>query len=406
VNSERRPESGFTLVEALVATTIIVSVTAGVLSVLNPARGVFRVQSEGIDVQQRLRTGVNTLTRDLISAGAGAYSGALTGSLAGSVAPIMPFRRGLDAALNDASDVFRSDAITILYVPSTSAQTTVRSDMPTASSPVFVDTEPGCPKDAQTGMVDPVCGFKANVTKAAIFDGTGAFDTLAVASVDEAAQALEFARPQGTLSKAYLGSSSKHLTKIVEVSSHVYFLNAATRQLMHYDGFSTLAPVLDDVVGLEFEYYGEPAPPVFVRPGQDQTVTYGPAPPAPGVTQAPFAPGENCAWQMSGEAQISRLAFLGGADRGLVQLTSSQLTDGPWCPDEIAANRYDADLFRVRKVRVTLRVQSGDDGVRGSLATGNEAMFINRGTAVSRSQTVPDRTVRFDISPRNLSLSR
>ncbi|HKF67397.1 MAG TPA: hypothetical protein VKB36_12720, partial [Vicinamibacterales bacterium] len=76
------------------------------------------------------------------------------------------------------------------------------------------------------------------------------------------------------------------------------------------------------------------------------------------------------------------------------------------CPDEIAANRYDADLFRVRKVRVTLRVQSGDDGVRGSLATGNEAMFINRGTAVSRSQTVPDRTVRFDVSPRNLNLGR
>jgi hypothetical protein len=402
VNSERRPESGFTLVEALVATTIIVSVTAGVVSVLNPARGIFRVQSEAIDEQQRLRTGVTTLTRDLINAGAGAYSGALAGSLVGYVAPIMPFRLGLDAA----SDVFRSDAITILYVPSTGTQTTVRLDMPTASSPVFVDTEPGCPKDAQTGLVDPVCGFKANVTKAAIFDGTGAFDTLAVTSVDEAAQALEFARPQGTLSKAYLGSSSKHLTKIVEISSHAYFLNAATRQLMHYDGFSTLAPVLDDVVGLEFEYYGEPVPPVFVRPGQDQTVTYGPAPPAPGVTQAPFAPGENCAWQMSGDGQISRLAFLGGADRGLVRLTSSQLTDGPWCPDEITANRYDADLFRVRKVRVTLRVQSGDDGVRGSLATGNEAMFINRGTAVSRSQTVPDRTVRFDVSPRNLNLGR
>ena len=77
-------------------------------------------------------------------------------------------------------------------------------------------------------------------------------------------------------------------------------LNTATHQLMHSDGFSTVTPVLDNVAGLDFEYYGDPSPPIFARPDRDRTVTYGPSPPALGVTQAPFAAGENCTWQTSG----------------------------------------------------------------------------------------------------------
>jgi hypothetical protein len=384
MNPQRRLEAGFTLIEALVATMLTVVVTAGVLSALNPARGAFKTEPERADMQQRLRVGVDTLSRDLINAGAGAYSGALGGSLAGYFAPIMPFRRGLDAAIDDGAGVFRSDAITIVHVPSTSAQTILRSDMSSDSSPIIIDTESGCPKDARTGSVDLLCGFKANVSKVALFDGTGAFDTLAVTAADEAAQTLDFQTDQhAALSKAYLGSSSKHLTKVIEISSHVFYLNTSTRQLMHYDGFSAVTPVLDNVVALEFEYYGEPSPPMFLRPGIDQAVTYGPAPPAPDARQAPFAPGENCVWQMSGGAQVTRLASLGNAGGGLVKLTASQLTDGPWCPDDVNASRYDADLFRIRRVRVVLRVQSANDAVR-----------------------LPDRTVRFDVSPRNLNFGR
>jgi hypothetical protein len=382
MSSHRQLEGGFSLVEALVATAIIVAVTAAVLSALNPARGVFKAQPDVADMQQRLRSGVDALTRELVSAGAGPYSGAGSGSLAGYFAPILPFRRGLDSAIDDGLGVFKRDAITIVYVPSTGAQTTVRSDMPTPSSRIVIDMGPGCPKDARTGLVDPLCGFKANVTKAAIFDGTGAVDMLSITAADEVAQALDFQHPQqGALSKAYLGSALNHLSRIVEISSHVYYLNAATHQLMHYDGFWTVTPVLDDVALLDFEYYGDPSPPILVRPGKDQTVTYGPLPPQKDVTQAPFAPGENCTWQMIGEGQVTRLASLGDAGGGLVKLTASQLTDGPWCPDDVNANRYDADLLRVRKLRVTLRVTSGHD-------------------------SVPDRSVRFDVSPRNLNFGR
>ena len=35
-----------------------------------------------------------------------------------------------------------------------------------------------------------------------------------------------------------------------------------------------------------------------------------------------------------------------------MKLTAGQLTDGPWCPNATSTNRFDADLLRIRKVRV------------------------------------------------------
>ena len=89
-------------------------------------------------------------------------------------------------------------------------------------------------------------------------------------------------------------------------------------------------------------------------------------------------------------------------------LFRSNLTDGPWCPDAANANRYDADLLRIRKIRVTIRLQTGNGTLRGfgSLAVGPDALFVNPGTAPSLSKSVPDRAIRFDVSPRNLNLGR
>jgi len=86
----------------------------------------------------------------------------------------------------------------------------------------------------------------------------------------------------------------------VEVVRHSYFLDAVGRQLMRYDGLASANVVLENVVSLDFEYFGEPAPPAFSHPAVDRSVTYGPAPPVPDVSQAPWPPGENCAWQMAG----------------------------------------------------------------------------------------------------------
>ena len=78
------------------------------------------------------------------------------------------------------------------------------------------------------------------------------------------------------------------------------------------------------------------------------------------------------------------------------------MTDGPWCPDPNNVNRYDADLLRIRKITVTLRVQTALAALRGS----STLLFRNPGTVAGASQAIPDHELRFDITPRNMNLGR
>ena len=144
----------------------------------------------------------------------------------------------------------------------------------------------------------------------------------------------------------------------VTVQSATYWqqndIATGTYQLMFYDGSPSGAdvPVVDHVVALSFEYYGDPQP-----------LDDGPR---------------------------------------LVKLAAAQLTDGPWCPDDGAADRWDADLIRIRRVAVTLRVEAAVASLRGPAS----ALFTHGGTSRGGHAWVPDIEVRFDISPRNLNLSR
>ena len=56
------------LVEVLVATTLTSSVMAGVLAALGPAHATFVALADAGDVRQRLRVGVEAVTRDLLAA--------------------------------------------------------------------------------------------------------------------------------------------------------------------------------------------------------------------------------------------------------------------------------------------------------------------------------------------------
>jgi hypothetical protein len=77
------------------------------------------------------------------------------------------------------------------------------------------------------------------------------------------------------------------------------------------------------------------------------------------------------------------------------------LTDGPWCPDALRAMRYDADLLRIRRIRVKVRVQAPSE-MRGPVGT----LFQRAGTSSAGQHFVPDQEVVFDITPRNLNLGR
>jgi len=180
---------------------------------------------------------------------------------------------------------------------------------------------------------------------------------------------------------------------------------AATYQLMLNESSNNLdIPVVDNLVALAFEYYGEPQPPTIREPADPSgpwSTTYGPAPSTTAVP--PFAAGENCLFVANGPSPPqARLADLGTADAALVRLSAAQLTDGPWCPDDAAANRWDADLLRIRAVGIMLRVQSAISALRGPAGP----LFAHAGTSRGGETWAPDQEVRFQVTFRNASFGR
>lgn len=391
-------DRGFTLVELLVAMLIMITVLAAVFSVFNPSQGAFQSQPEAADMQQRMRVGVDTLYQTIIEAGAGTYSGTAVGALYNFFAPVMPYRMGRLQNDPSAGVYFRPDAITVMHVPTTASQCKIRDQMPQTSSEVKVDAQPGCPAD------DPLCGFHEGM-RCLIFDDTGSYDFFTITQVQSTSLHLQHNRDN--FSKAY-GPGAV----ITQVWTDTFYLLADvqrnTYQLMHYDGDGTDAPVVDNIVALDFSYLGEAQQPQLRRPVTDPVgpwTTYGPKPPALGVDYAgdSWPAGQNCTFTIDATSghHVSRLPSLGAAG-SLVPLTPGQLTDGPWCPDHTNPNRFDADLLRIRQIAVQFRIQTGVSALRGPAGP----LFAIAGQGRAGDRYVPDQTIVFSVSPRNLNLGR
>ena len=390
-------EHGFSLLEAAFAAGLMLIVTAGLFAMVHPAHGAFAAEAEVADMQQRLRVAADTLTKHLIMAGAGAYQGVQAGSLVFYFPPVLPFRQG--ATDDDPPGTFASDRITIIYVPSTTAQTTLSASLSGATTTFTPAVESDCPMDAATGTPAKLCGFGKDQT-VLVYDGTGSYNLFTITAVEESTATLTVQKPADAGSTTFAAGS-----KIVEASSHTYYLKTdvprRAYQLMHYDGTShNDVPVVDNVVGLRFDYYGEAQPPMVRRSLSDlPATTYGPKPSA--VAVAPWGAFENCLFN-PGAIPTPKLAVLGGGAPGLVALTAAQLTDGPFCPDDANANRWDADLLRIRKIGVTLRVQAAAAALRGPAGL----LFTRGGTSAGGPGSVPDQELHFDVTPRNLNLGR
>jgi hypothetical protein len=170
-------------------------------------------------------------------------------------------------------------------------------------------------------------------------------------------------------------------------------------QLVAYDGSGSAdTAVVDHVAGLAFEYYGDPQPPLVSTTASDpasESITYGPRPPEAGG---------NCAfaWNEEVRGHTPRLATLADpASRALIRLGAAELADGnAWCPDAAAAHGFDADLLRIRKVALTLRVESAVDALRGPVGP----LFVHGGTGRNARRLLPDREIRVQVTPPNLNL--
>ena len=396
-----RRVAGFTIIEMLIATMVMMAVTGAIFTLLNPAQGINQTQPEVSDLQQRMRVGVDTLTKDLIMAGAGTYMGSSAGALYNYFAPIMPYRSG-DVNPDPPNLFYRSDTLSLMYVPQTPAQTGVVQDLGNGNSQeLVVKPQLNCGLDKH----DQLCGFEDGM-RVLIYDVDGSWDSTTITTVQDEALHLQHS---GKLSGAY-DSGTAQLT---EVAAHTYYLktdiNTNTYQLMHYDGYKTDLPIVDNVVKLNFSYFGDPQPPMLI-PGKSLCdasakgpfTTYGPKPPCIGLPpKATYPTGENCAFTVAGGVQVPRLPTL-AATTGEVELTPAMLTDGPWCPDPTFDNRFDADLFRIRRVVVTLRVQAAVAALRGPAGL----LFTRGGTSTSSQRYVPDQEIKFSVTPRNMTLGR
>jgi hypothetical protein len=386
----------------LVAASLTLLVMGSVMALLDPARGAFRAQPEAADLQQRLRVAIGSLEDDLSMAGAGLSSGPVAGPLSAYFSPIVPY--GVGVAARGSPEAPDSSAITVMYVAPDAPHTRTTGALTADGAAVTLAAEPGCP------LNDAPCGFDDNM-RALLVDDRGRYDLFTVLGTEDDAVRLQ--HRDRTLVTAYPPG-----TTIAGVISRTYYLDRGERRLHVYDGYRSDLPLVDNVVDLRFEYFGDPAPPVLLESVTARAgpwTTYGPKPPAIGADAAgdEWGPGENCTFRVADGAHVTRLADLRGSGTGtaLVPLSYSLLTDGPWCPGRtndsgvLLPGRFDADLLRIRLVRVTIRLQAGSDLVRGS----NDArldFFATAGRAKSGHELVPDLEVRFDVTPRNLNARR
>jgi hypothetical protein len=351
------------LLELLVTAAIALMLTGALSPLVNPAHGLSAVQPEISDMQQRLRITAHLLYRHLVMAGAGVYHGIASGPLNSFFAPVLPYRAGRVGDDPARGTRFRPDAITFIYVPATAAQASAAQPISSGSGAVSIVARAGC------AAADAACGFARGMAVVA-FDDSTSWDSFQVTAAD--GSVLQIEQHGESFSRPYAAGAT-----IAQIERHTYYFDTDAGQLRHYDGFQTDSPVADNIVDFRLIYFGTPEPPALPRP-------------PPGE--------ENCVIDAAGVPKLPSL----GAGGSLVELNPSLLADGgagsvQWCGAN--GNVFDPDLLRVRKIRVTLRVQAGPASLRGS----DTVLFRNPGQARPGDRFLPDAQVVFDVTPRNLT---
>lgn len=296
-------ERGYSIVELLVSTAIMLTVIGSVCEIMSPAHATAFVQAEMQDMQQRARAVADRLTHDLWLAGAGPTSGSRRGPLIRYFAPVLP--RVCCGAGADAPGSVSSNRLTIAFVPRDSPEAVLSSAVAPDALRLDVAAGASCPTSV------PACGF-ADGDVLLVFDDSGQYD---VFKLD-----LGSGLPMlGPLTPAFDRRYPAGAT-VCRVVVRSYYRDIPSNQLFTADGDGAPQPVVDRIVALRFEYVDAAGTPLDVL-----------------------------------------------------------LADGPWRGSGSMA--YDADLLRVRRMRVSYTIRSGLQGT-GALR-------------------IPDLTSTFDVQLRN-----
>ena len=334
-----RDAPGFSLLETVIAMGLTLLVIGVLLELASPAASLNRSLPETANVQQRLRHAFDRLHTDLLTAGRGTVL-VSPGPLDRFFPPVVPYRLGLRADRGEHRRA-RLGAITTLSVSlGGGAETTLVSPLAGLTPVVRIESGPGC--------APPDCGYHAR-DLVLVFDERGAWELFRVRSAGAMTLALQ--RVHATATTFVSGAV------VVPVELHHYYVDAEQSQLRHYDGWQGDFPLVDDLVGLRFRFFGD-AP--TGAPGCQR-----------GVPAAAIGPP--------------------------VEIRLRELSDGPWCGP--AWLPFDADLLRITAVAVDLRVQSAVEALRGV----DPLFFARPGSARGGRSLVPDHVVSFTVAPRNMS---
>jgi hypothetical protein len=318
-------------------------VIAGALVVAGSARSSFLVEPAALDTARRLREGSDALAGALRSAG-GALSAGDGVSWLGSSVPVVWPLTDLDQA---PSASFA--ALWILRAVGEGGGGRALLPQPGPGAALTLDRVNGaCPLTAV------VCGFDVG-DEAIVFDERGHFDVFEVGSVSEA---LGQIMPSAPLSRAYAAGSW-----IVEARADRFGLVRqadGSYALTRVTWAGAREPIVDGVIDLDIGVWGQGEPPELGDASDGAGLaTYGLHPPATDeMDEEGYWPdGEHCMAARSGGRPLTRLADRPDEEAGLARLTPVDFEDGPWCPRDGWPGAFDADLFRIRRVDVRLRVE-------------------------------------------------
>jgi prepilin-type N-terminal cleavage/methylation domain-containing protein len=340
-------QAGYTLIELLVSAAVLLLLTALTCLVLVEAKTAMDVSGERADVQQRARAAVENMLSAIRAAGTGSDRGIRAGPLIGWVPPLW-------AGRGDRTQP--STAITTLRVLPDIAPATLAIDAPTGTATLDFD---------RGGCALP-CGFTDGM-KVIVLDGRGDFDLFVLIETDGASATVR--RVRGGTNASYARGST-----VLAAELRTFYWNAATRELRSDDGDRGDFPAISNVAGLSFEYAGDPFPPLHPRPPAGE---------------------ENCLYDSAGTPRRG-MPVLPPAGGSLAPLDPRLFEDGPWCG--VGTEPFDADLLRIRSLRLVLRTQAAASDYRGT----DPRLFQNPGSGTNPARLVHDVVLQTSVTPRNL----
>lgn len=370
---------GFTAVELLVATVMTLLVIGGGVVMAASARWSLAVEPAAIDTTRRAREGVFALTEAVGSAGGGVAAGDGVLTLAASVPVVRPLT-SLDESPGD-----RFTALWLLRaVPGAVGRLAQPQEGPAGS--LTLDATGPCPQS--TG----VCGFRLDDV-AVVFDDRGHFDVFDVAAVSDALIRIV---PRVPLSRAY-GTGDWVLSARVDRFGLVRQPDGSGT-LTRVSWAGAVEPLVDGVVDLDIVPWGRPEAPSLRDADEGPGLSsYGLTPPPPDEIDDDgiFADGEHCMARRVGGAPRSPVATRPVDVDGLSQLAPADFDDGPWCPSSAAPSGFDADLLRVQRLDIRMRVEALAAEFRGSAG----ALFTRGGTATRDGRRwIADRTLQVSVA--------